>query len=83
MKLIIDIPEDVYKRINFYKDLKGLNDYVNAVKAIDKGIPLERVIEDIKAEIDKKIIRNYGSMVECGMRMALETIDKHIKGDSE
>ena len=40
-------------------------------------------IEDIKAEIEEKISRNYGSLIECGMKMALETIDKHIKGVNE
>jgi hypothetical protein len=65
------------KNLN-YKGLltdRELNRLVNALDTVD-------AVEDIKAEIEEKISRNYGSMVECGMGMALETIDRHI-GDKK
>ena len=39
--------------------------------------PTVDVLEQIRAEIEEKISRNYGSLIEYGMEMALETIDKY------
>ena len=46
MKLIIDIPEDVYKRTKFYKEFRDLNDCVTTIKALENGTPLDEVITD-------------------------------------
>lgn len=40
MKIVIDIPEDVYKRTVFYREFKDLNDCVTTIKALEKGKPL-------------------------------------------
>jgi hypothetical protein len=40
MKVVIDIPEDVYKRTVFYREFKDLNDCVTTIKALEKGKPL-------------------------------------------
>ena len=42
MKLIIDIPEDTYKRTKFYKEFRDLNDCVLVLKAIDHAIELPK-----------------------------------------
>ena len=42
MKLVIDIPEDVYKRTTFYKEFRDLSDCVTVLKAIDSGTPLPK-----------------------------------------
>ena len=40
MKLIIDIPEDVYKKTVFYREFKDLNDCVTTIKALENGTPI-------------------------------------------
>ena len=55
MKLIIDIPEDVYKRTVFYREFKDLNDCVKTIKALENGTPLD----DVKAEMEKQIERDF------------------------
>ena len=40
MKLVIDIPEDVYKRTVFYREFKELNDCVTTIKALENSTPL-------------------------------------------
>lgn len=79
MKLIIDIPKDVYKRTVFYREFRDLNDCVTTLKALENGTPLEEELKKIKAEIMS--IGNWreiyevpnGYVVEC-----LNIIDKHI-----
>lgn len=45
MKLVIDIPEDVYKRTVFYREFKELNDCIATIKALENGTPLSTIIE--------------------------------------
>ena len=40
MKIVIEIPEDVYKRTVFYREFKDLNDCVTTIKALEKATPL-------------------------------------------
>ena len=40
MKLIIDIPDDVYKKTVFYREFKDLNDCVTTIKALENGTPI-------------------------------------------
>lgn len=40
MKLIIDIPEDIYKRTVFYREFKDLNDCVTTIKVLEKAVSL-------------------------------------------
>lgn len=42
MKVVIDIPEDVYKRTVFYREFKDLNDCVTTIKALENGTPLPK-----------------------------------------
>ena len=72
VKLIIEIPEEVYGYWKTHEDEYGLS------KAIGKGISLD----DVKTRIEKEIIpRNsddYDHDVmyqNCGLRMALKIID--------
>ena len=42
MKIVIDIPEDVYKRTVFYREFRDLNDCVTTIKALEKATPLPK-----------------------------------------
>lgn len=42
MQIIIDIPEDVYKRTVFYREFRDLNDCVTTIKALVNGTPLPK-----------------------------------------
>ena len=42
MRLVIDIPEDTYKRTKFYKEFRDLNDCVLVLKAIEHAIELPK-----------------------------------------
>lgn len=42
MRLVIDIPEDVYKRTVFYREFRNLNDCVTTIKALEKAVPLPK-----------------------------------------
>lgn len=79
MKLIIDIPEDVYKKTIFYREFKDLNDCVTTIKALENGIPLEQIRDEIeRLHYHPKLdfIKN-DEVVE----MVLDIIDKNMKGE--
>lgn len=40
MQIVIDIPEDVYKRTVFYREFRDLSDCVATIKALEKATPL-------------------------------------------
>jgi hypothetical protein len=42
MKMVIDIPEDVYKRTVFYREFRDLSDCVATIKALEKATPLSK-----------------------------------------
>ena len=42
MQIVIDIPEDVYKRTVFYREFRDLSDCVATIKALEKAIPLPK-----------------------------------------
>ncbi len=76
MKLIIDIPEDVYKKTIFYREFKDLNDCVTTIKALENGIPLD----DIRAEITslRNALEDYGQMDEVhALNFVMQIIDKY------
>ena len=80
MKLIIDIPEEVYKYLTEYQLLPSDFDYE---WMLVHGTPLPKVFEDIKAEIDKaycKVENDYDHGRNYGLYMANQIIDKHISG---
>ena len=57
MKLIIDIPEDVFKRTVFYREFYDLNDCVTTVKALEKAVPLPKGHGDLidRRELKKEV----------------------------
>ena len=77
MKLIIDIPEEIY--------IEKKEDYIGDTldRAIANGIPLE----DIKAEIednDEYMYDNYGlSVYAIRTDDVLAILDKHIKENKQ
>ena len=76
MKLIIDIPEEEYKHTCEMR-LHNRTYYDDAIR---NGTPFDSVIEDIKNEIADEMIL---PMADVGLRVALEIIDKHIKGGEQ
>ena len=42
MQIVIDIPEDVYKRTVFYREFRDLSDCVSTIKALEKGTQLPK-----------------------------------------
>lgn len=82
MQIVIDIPEEIYNDVMtdgvLYIQYEG-----EIGRAIRSSTPLEKVFEDIKAEIEEQITPKESgkSMIQnCGLSMALEIIDKHISG---
>ena len=61
--------------INYF--LKKTDEYMRS----KESVPMS-VIDDIKAEIknDRQLKREPSSPYSCGLRHALEIIDKHISG---
>lgn len=95
-KIVIDIDGDVYNRFAnceskprqeiTEKERFEMNaDAIRLTRAFCNGIPLEKVLEDIKSElshIDKPEPHNIGyeSGVYDGVQLAIRTIDSHISG---
>lgn len=61
MQIVIEIPEDVYKKTIFYREFKDLNDCVTTIKALENGTPLPKGHGRLK-DIDK--IEWYGCTTE-------------------
>ena len=77
MKLIIDIPEDEYKRM---KDESIYSTHM-MICAIQNGTPLDSVIEDITHEIRKYLEDVCINENEAeGIMFCLDVMDKHISG---
>ena len=73
MRLTIDIPEQMY--LNAKADtLCGADILVSAIK---NGTPLDKVLEDIKTEIEE-CWQMYEERFDVGD--CLDIIDKHISG---
>ena len=66
MQIVIDIPEDVYKRTVFYREFRDLSDCVATIKALEKATPLPkghgRLID---ADALKKYIDDCDCCVGC------------------
>ncbi len=84
MQIVIDIPEERYKHI---QEEQWLPNRLLIEKAITNGTPLDKIIEDIKAEIEKAMEDFYYDEhdfgVRAGFRFALEIIDNHISGKEQ
>ena len=54
MQIVIDIPEDVYKRTVFYREFRDLSDCVATIKALEKATPLPKGHGDL-IDVNRKI----------------------------
>lgn len=83
MRLVIDIPDNEYRQICELR----LHDRTFYDDAIRNGTPLDKVIEDIKADIEKAkedfYYDEHDLGVRQGFRFALEIIDNHIRGKEQ
>ena len=80
MKLIIDIPEEVYDFTMGAKTARFYNTeyYVNLIL---KGTPLEEEFEKISAEIIACTQQEEGTVPDCinyGIKLSTEIVEKHI-----
>ena len=73
MKIVIDIPEDRY----LY--MKGMYGSTWAEEFIAKGTPLEKVLEDIKAEI-KEELKDFDTITTIHFEYIDKIIDNYISG---
>ena len=76
MKLIIDIPKNVYEWV-MNTGTFGIYRFDTA-KAIKNGTPLD----DVKANITEEYKLESESLYGNGMRRCLEIIDKHMRGET-
>lgn len=58
MKLIIDIPEDVYKRTKFYKEFRDLNDCVITIKALENSAPLSKWVDGLTDKVNEAFAKS-------------------------
>ena len=78
MKIVIDIPEEKYKHI---QEEQWLPNRLLIEKAIANGTPLDKAIEDIKAEM-RMIDASYAYKMWTYDEVA-RLIDKHLGKESE
>lgn len=90
MKIVIEIPEDVYTRLfdNGIQDNEiAVDDVCEMARAIRLGTPLEEVLWEIKAEIEAKAKERRFYMDSGhpydGLYEALEIIDSYISGKEQ
>ena len=89
MKVIIDIPDGTYKKICELKEVWDEEPKVIMCSVTAHGIPLEKELEDIKAEIDKlQFVHGElyydGEIVKLISKTAvLDIIDKHCGKEKE
>jgi len=81
MKLIIDIPEDVYEECQghiYFPDTGG--ELFNTVK---NGTPLDDIKAEIQAEAEVEDLSMYNAGMNFGLDLALEIIDNIGKGSED
>lgn len=84
MKLIVDISEEDYKECKFRKDLLFLEEPTELTfnmrmeTLIANGIPLEKGLEKIKAEINEQRLFNKSLLCKSDLHHAINIINKHI-----
>ena len=79
MKLIIDMPDNVYAR--FLKDDFDLGDFETTRSVIRNGKPLQAEFEKIRAEITACTQQEEGEVPACinyGIKLSTEIVEKHI-----
>ena len=86
MKLIIELPEDVYKKTVFYREFKDLNDCVTTIKALENGTPIpdNATNEDIiNTMFDRDMAYNIRCYVKNYMLMGEWLDAPYQKGGKE
>ena len=94
MQIVIDIPEDTYKRTKFYKEFRDLNDCVLVLKAIEHAIELpeghgriadiDELHNTFKKACDAYNINNISFISDVDMHFDLSpTIIESDKAESE
>lgn len=79
MKLIIDIPEDIYHMV---MNTNTFGKYrFNTTKAINNGTPFDSVVEDIKAEIEKATTLHIGMVGYVETEKVIEILDNIGKAE--
>ena len=81
MKLVIEIPDNFKDYIEDV--LMGVGDSTEIlVDAVMDGTPLDKVIEDIKQDIEQKIPK-VGYDIGAGLAIASNIINDHIRKEQE
>lgn len=85
MKLIIDIPEEVFNTIKSFKGKFICENGYDLIQGVKNGIPFDTVIEDIKAEISEPIQGNCYFIGQAKVqaetiKWCLEIVDKYTSG---
>ena len=89
MKLVIDISEEFYECIvkEEYDSVRNTKlEYFDLVQKIKNGVPLDSVLEDIKAEIEELPIIKVGNSNSPTVkycideRLIYEVFEKYISG---
>ena len=80
MKIVIDIPRKEYERAK-----KGEWNCTIINKAVADATPLEKVLDDIKADIDAKQYsymadKDYDEGIRFGLMLAYQIVNRHISG---
>lgn len=86
MKIVIDIPEERYSECIKRNERDTLSLGVILIQSVQNSTPLEKVFEDIKADIDGayvKVENDYDQGRNYGLYMATQIIYKHISGEEE
>lgn len=78
MKIVIDIPEEDYKKIIEY----GECDYLEVITAIENGTPLLEVIETIETEASWYCFDEWGNETAAWSAIK-EILERHIRKEKE
>ena len=80
MKLIIDIPEDIYQTFHNTQPRMGDEGMDSICQAIGNGIPLDKIRKEIRSMKIFPVVSRDGLFYNAGILDAIEIIDKY-KGE--
>ena len=81
MKLIIDVPDNVYAKVMEYYEHNGIVEAVYGY--IYRGIPLDKISDEIdQKQYDFMDDKDYDEGIRFGLMLAYQIIDKY-KGDNK
>lgn len=79
MKLIIDVPDNVYAKVMEYYEHNGIVEAVYGY--IYRGIPLEQISDEIdQKQYDFMSDGDYNEGIRFGLMLAYQIIDKYRCG---